>query len=118
MSIHYNAEPFTDPEKKNPSWLIGDAFIIGLLIIEGKKIGFWPRIDADFQGISFVKAAQIFRNIPDPRDYSVKCPSGRSFFLGHRSIPKESFEELIDTIEEREIGVSIYDYKERMSTVG
>jgi hypothetical protein len=115
--MHYNSEPYMDPDKKDATWLIGDAFIIGLMIIEGKKIGFWPSVEADFQDIRFANAAKRFQGMPDPGDYSVRCPSGKSFWLGHRSIPKESFLKLIRTIEERDFGFSIEEYKERTPTV-
>lgn len=114
---HYSFELYIELEKKDALWLIGNAFIIGLMIIEGKKIGFWPSVEADFQGISIIDAAKRSQGMPDPFDYSVRCPSSKLFWLGHRSIPKESFVELIRTIEERDFGFLVEDYKKKTSTV-
>jgi hypothetical protein len=111
-STEYDLEPRIDADK-NVTWVIGDACCIGLLIMEGKRIGFWPTHDLDFQGISYTEAAKRFRCMPDPRGYSVKVPSGKSYCLQQRSMPKKPFMDLIDCIEGRHLGLSIDNFKER-----
>ncbi|PWI63925.1 hypothetical protein PCL_03004 [Purpureocillium lilacinum] len=91
---------------------VKEACEIGLLLLEGIRLKFWPEHDPQFRETSYAEAARVIRIMVSPQNYyGVITPHGHGDVIRVVSSCREQFSALLNCLEEREWELSIDDFK-------
>ncbi|PWI64627.1 hypothetical protein PCL_09486 [Purpureocillium lilacinum] len=91
---------------------VKEACEIGLLLLEGIRLKFWPEHDPQFRETSYAEAARVIRTMVSPQNYyGVITPHGHDDVIHVLSSCREQFSALLNCLEEREWELSIDDFK-------
>lgn len=89
---------------------------IGLLLLHGHRLKFWPQDEPDFQGISYAEAVTIIHHMINPQNCWVMTVEG-SVSVGISSSCRGQFLDLFECLEDRNWELTVDGFKTRSQTV-